>query len=424
MGEHGQSQGSYPHPGGPYAAQPAQYAQQPYPQPPYQYVYVAAPPPPPPPPPARKRRRTLWIVLTYVVVFSVLGAGAWFVPPLIWPGPTLTGITHPGPTSVQGLIGLLAAPAQATVGGTEELNIDEIAAAVDPKDTRSQVRALRDRGFRWGASLKWTGDDGTSKGTVRFTQFATVKGAQMHHLKLLLVERERTTAEETSIVEVPGAALFTDEDLDGEIVRATFGRGTITGEISVIEASGHVRNDVLALVVSLAEALPDDRWDWTDPAVTPIDLAAMLVPPPTGARVVTKPEEFRLSELAKVYVDVDSGADYLQGLGFRRGVMTEWAQADNVLVSVTLTHFGTHYGAQYFIDNTTSETERHHPESAPGEAVAGGWAHYYGTSQGFRAGYATIYRGDVAAQIYLVSARAIDKANLVALVQQQYDRLV
>jgi hypothetical protein len=144
----------------------------------------------------------------------------------------------------------------------------------------------------------------------------------MHHLKLLLMERKRTTAEETSIVEVPGAALFTDENLDdGEIVRATFGRGVITGEIAVTEASGHVRDDVLALVVSLADALPHDRWDWTDPPVTPIDLAALLLPPPAG------------------------------------------------------TH------------------------------------------------NATCFRGHIAVAVYVVSSRVIDKANFVALVQQQYDRL-
>jgi hypothetical protein len=440
MGEHGQSAVSPGTPGGPYAQQhppyapqayppqpypPVQYAPQygqPYPQPypPVQYVYMPVPPPP------RKRRRALWIVLTYVVVFAVLGAGTWFVPPLIWPAPALAGIAHPGPSDVDGLVDLLAAPTQATVDTTEKLSLDDVARVVAPNDPRDQAKALRDRGFRWAASVAWTGDDGQSKGILRLTQFRTVKGAQLHYTKLLGVERGRSTAEETSVVEVPGAALFTDETRDdGEIVRATFGRGVITGQIEVTEAARHVRNDVLAQVVAVAGQLPDDLWEWTEPPVVPIDLGPLMLSPPPGARDITSPEEFKLRQLSDAFVDAGDGEEYLQELGFKRGLTTGWTQPDNVGVSLSLLLFHDSSGANDYTANNQGEIERHNPSAGPGDSVPGvtlSRAHYY-TFDGVRIAVATFYRGTIAVELYLFGPRAIDKADLVALAQEQFERL-
>ena len=78
------------------------------------------------------------------------------------------------------------------------------------------------------------------KGTLRLAQFRTAKGAQLHHGDLLPAERRRSTAEEISIVETPGAAVFTAESRqEGEIVRAVFGRGAVAGHIAVTEAARH-----------------------------------------------------------------------------------------------------------------------------------------------------------------------------------------
>jgi hypothetical protein len=447
MVEHGQSAVPPGTPDRPYAQQPYAYApqpptygqqeyvqspypqqpflQQPYPpatyaQPQYQYVYVPVPPPP------RRRRRALWMVPTSLVAVAALLAAAWFVPPLIWTGPALAAITHPGPTSVDGLIELLAAPTQATVDTTEKLSLDDVARAVAPRDPRGQSEALRDRGFRWAVSIAWTGDDGQSKGTLRLTQFRTVKGARLHYAKLLGVERGRLTAEETSIEEVPGAALFTDENRDdGEIVRATFGRGVITGEIAVTEAGRHVRNDVLAQVVAVTGELPDDPWEWTEPPVAPIDLDELLLSPPSGARDVTSPEEFKLRQLSDAFVDAGEGEEYLQELGFQRGLSTGWTQSDNVGLSLTLLLFHDATGANDYTGNNQREIERHNPSAAPGETVPGvtmSRAHYY-TYEGVRVGVATFYRGNIAVELYLLSSRAIDKEHLVTLAQQLFERL-
>jgi hypothetical protein len=302
------------------------------------------------------------------------------------------------------------------------LTFDETIAAVR-KMASSQ---LRSQGFRWATSLTWTGDDGQSNGTLRLSQFGTVKGARAHHLQLLQVERGRATAEETSIVESPGAALFTDESrADGEIVTATFGRGVVVGHIAVTDAGRHVRNDVLTLVLSISEQLPDDPWKWTDPAVTPLDLNPLLLTAPSGSRNVTTPEEFGVSVLSEGFVDPDDGESFLRDVRFKRAISTDWTGSNNVTVSVRVLLFEDRFGATYYTENTQEHMGVNFPSAVPGEIVPGipaAKAYFY-TYEGLRVGASTFFRGNLAVEVYVWSSREIDKANLFALSKQQFDRL-
>ena len=155
----------------------------------------------------------------------------------------------------------------------------------------------------------------------------------------------------------------------------------------------------------------------------PMDLIEPVLPAPSGARNVSGVVEFGLLATAYTYHEPTAGEEYLRRIGFRRGVTSEW-QEGGVVTRVTLYLFADARGAEDFTANQHRDLNDNFPraEQEPLPDLMVGSLQTY-VDETTRVGAATFIQGKVAVEIYAFSPRAIDRARMVALAQQQAARL-
>src|SRR5690606_32948456 len=108
------------------------------------------------------------------------------------------------------------------------------------------------------------------------------------------------------------------------------------------------------LIYDVLADLPGDLWKANRPEIQPVDVAALLMPPPEGMRLARPVRTFGLVETAKIlYADPEGAEDFLISLGHMRSAEAEFRRGLSP-VYVTIMRFDSDFGSQTWFDNDSN----------------------------------------------------------------------
>ena len=160
------------------------------------------------------------------------------------------------------------------------------------------------------------------------------------------------------------------------------------------------------------------------------DLRTLLLPRPSGATNAGDPKSdgtITLEQAAASFGDANQGMTQLRALGFQRGAIEEWREADGTQVSIIVFQFGDHpsattftYGAQ---NSFTLNQAFDAPIGIPGVPLGNA---YQSSVPGTDKRWLTevfFTRNNMTAELSITGPAKMASARVVSLAQSQYARL-
>ena len=157
------------------------------------------------------------------------------------------------------------------------------------------------------------------------------------------------------------------------------------------------------------------------------DLRTLLLPRPSGATNAGDPKSdgtITLEQAAASFGDANQGMTQLRALGFQRGAIEEWREADGTQVSIIVFQFGDHpsattftYGAQ---NSYTLNQAFDAPIGIPGVPLGNA---YQSSAAGTDKRWLTevfFTRNNMTAELSITSPTKMASTRVVSLAQSQY----